>query len=154
MPTFQLRLLRSISHCNLSTLQLVTGSDLNHMQESLVFYYIASIIKHVEKLNEDRILCLIEDTGLMLLVARFLQQFHSVLSREVLNAAVDFLNLLTDTERYKTHKDKFLPTNSDKKLLVKLYDVFIKDLVSATPERRRQVFSLMDNINRFKILKE
>lgn len=107
-----------VLHCSLSDLAKTTERyaqerDLHQRQEAMVFYYLGSLILHIELLQESRVMPIIRERGIFMMAAKFLSIYHQALPQPTVIKCVQSLSLLVETEEFTTYRDRHVKTSDE-----------------------------------------
>jgi len=80
-------------------------------QEFLVFHYLANLMKYLDKLDEEKILNIVDQLVLVTTAVDHVEALKNKCSDDVLVSFFKFLNYLIDCETYLTDKDRFISSN-------------------------------------------
>eukprot|EP00906_Rhabdomonas_costata_P025466 RCo036406 len=120
-----------------------------NVQEMLVISYLDLILRKIEHLNEDTIMKQLESHGVVSMVLKHYEKLSPKLEKDAHEPYFFFLAHLMETETYQTHRSKYICDPTDKRRLASL-EGRVKELMSVSPENRKTLRVLCDNIIRFK----
>jgi len=129
--------------------EVLDGADADKMQHTLVIYYLASLTGKFEDLDEERIMDLIDEQGLLLLFLTYLQSNYQQHSLATLIQATAALNSILASDPYQADRPRFLPNKEGQKALVSLKGLFISELVSKHGIKRTSIQNLWDELTRY-----
>lgn len=104
------------------------GADflgVDKLQEFLVIHYLANIIKHLEEIDEEKIMDMIEHHNLIAKAATHVSNFIDWCSSDVFASFLIFLNGCIDSETYLAEKSRFI-TPQTKKVCIKLTEKYLQ----------------------------
>eukprot|EP00698_Gefionella_okellyi_P018868 TRINITY_DN570_c0_g2_i1.p1 TRINITY_DN570_c0_g2~~TRINITY_DN570_c0_g2_i1.p1 ORF type:complete len:330 (-),score=82.52 TRINITY_DN570_c0_g2_i1:970-1935(-) len=126
------------------------AADFDRNQESVVLHYLASLGRHLESLNEDRVMASLAEHNVMGLVVAHVNSNKDVLKQDAIIAACEFLSCAIDTDTFDTRRDQFL--NRDQRVqLVKLYIAALAPLADM-PDVRKKISALVQLVSRERAL--
>lgn len=136
---------------------LLKKNDAHQRQEVLVFHYLHDVLRHVEDIQEHRVMPLLRELGIFMLTVRALMAYGSELHVSHRLAAAKALALLVETEDFSTHREAYYSSSAhsgDLDRLLQFKESFLGDLLSGEQqlERRKAVRPLLDCIDRAKRL--
>lgn len=120
-----------------------------NVQELLVISYLELTLRKVEHLNEDSVMSQLQNNDIVPLVLKHYEKFSSKVEKDALEPYFFFLAHLMDSETYQTHRSKYLCDQHDKKRLATM-EGRVKELMTLSPDNRKTLRVLCDNIIRFK----
>jgi len=101
------------------------------LQEFQVIHYLASIIKHLEEIDEERIMDMIEHHNMIEKAATHVATFMRWFSSDVFASFLLFLNGCFDCETYLAEKGRFI-TPQVKKVCIHLSEKFLQSTLRST----------------------
>jgi len=128
-------------------------NGLDKMQESTVFCFLASIGHHIEKLDEERIVNLLDNNEILQLSINHMAKHHEWYASDVIAAFFVFLHHVFDSETYTADKEQFISENS-KKGCLHLYETVLSGVLKETKISNRDVMRFSDNCKGWKFEKE
>ena len=127
-----------------------TGPEFHQLQDVLVFYYLHSILKHVEDIEERRVMPLMRERGVFMLGVKVISKIHSCLISSHTLIAVGAMSMMTETEDFSTYHSSYVNgSNEDIDTLVAFKTDVISNL-SSDFENRKVVRPLVDSIDKAK----
>lgn len=129
------------------------GASLNVMQESLVAQYVLLIFRHIESLAaEARVLELIQEHALLLHMVRFANQFHGLLSSEVLHNYCLGVAAIVDSDAFRSRPDAFVPPGEDETALLKLHSSLVRGIMTSHAKLVKPLRALADYCEQLSLL--
>lgn len=128
----------------------VPSEDFISKQEAVVIHYVSSIMRGLEKLNEDVVMGKVLSLGIVKKCIQHMSLFFPRYDRSLRHATVLLFSALMECETYKTKPSAFIPTNDDKKAIVAILEPVAKALVTEFPDRKKLIRPLLDAFIRFK----
>ncbi|KAF0975632.1 hypothetical protein FDP41_005626 [Naegleria fowleri] len=135
----------------LDSKQKLKGEEVYCTAEFIIFDFLRALFVHIDRLDDTKICSLTIDRQILPKAVRFLFKTCSQLLENERVMCFEALSAMMNAETYQTSRSKFFGDDTEaKKMLVQLYDNFIKQLLTSY-ERKKSLRSLVDQVNRFKI---
>ncbi|CAG9333484.1 unnamed protein product [Blepharisma stoltei] len=127
------------------------AASLEHLdlrQESLVFFYLYSIFKAIEQLNEEQIVHWSKEHELPRLLVIILVDFHSIYSEGCKTKLLEALGAMSDVDSFFSNDYDFADAHY-KQELINLKKGMIRDLIVEHPEKRPGIRPFLDLIDKY-----
>jgi len=119
------------------------------LQDTMALFYLGSLGAKMEEMDEDRVMDLIIENGLIKLMILHLNKHFAWYKVDALTAACVFLSQCFNSETYSTEKGKIF---ADKELISKLVALkgsFVADLVASHGVKKKEIQKLLDELEKF-----
>lgn len=125
-------------------------TDAEYMQEYMVFDYLRSVFENIDQLQEETIGRSLLNLKVLNLAIQFISNNEKNMSLSTKYNCALMISSFMDTEFYQSHRDEFLESDEDKRLLVALKNNFVMPLL-VDYRRKKELRALFDNIMRLEI---
>lgn len=134
--------------CAKTGLESVAGHS--KLQEVVVLYYVSSLMKHAEKLNNAELLAKTKEFRMVSLTTNHILRYCKELSEDQIQCAVEGLAALCDNEDFNTTWESFFleadgkPDQVAKDNFLRLEEEVVKPILTATPDKKKDLRPLLD----------
>jgi len=125
-------------------------------QEAIVFHYLSSVSSHIESIDEERIMSLIEQYSLLSLTINHIAANRDWYANDTIAAVIKFLHNIFDSETYMADKDTFIFENEVKENAIIIHDEMMPKVLTSARMGRGEVKAFIDNCKvwKFELKKE
>lgn len=117
------------------------------MQETMVLYYWASMMKHSESLNNEELLAKVQECRLLHLVTTHLTEHATKYPLDVLsNVAAGFASL-SENEDFKTDWKRFFDSHEEKVAFLSLESLLVEPILREDASKKKHLRPLTDFFN-------
>ena len=120
--------------------------DISELQEAVCPFYILSLMKGLDSIDEDRVMPSVRRFKLVPTFVNFLLLHWRNLTADALAASCEALAILFDTDDYQTEIDRYL-TEELREMLVQIGDAFVEDMARSDGDLRRRIRPLLDELS-------
>lgn len=128
------------------------AEDLSQRQEVIVFYYLASLMKHLDDIHEDRIMPIIREKNIFMNGVKFLSVYYPAMTAVDALRALEALSGLVQTEDFQTYKERYVShtDNADAFVLIEFRETVLLKYQDDFKTRRivRPLLDLVQNLSR------
>jgi len=124
------------------------GTD--KLQETIIFCYLASVGHHLEQLDEDRVMGLIDELDILTLSINHMYKNHAWYATDVLAAYFVFLHNVFDSEMFTSDREAYIHSEELKYKLICLNDKLLDQTLTDTKLSKRDVSKFSELINNFR----
>ena len=122
-------------------------ADIHQRQEVLVFYYLCTLINHLDRINENTMMGILRSRKVFMNGARLLGTYHSRIPRTQVLKIAEALSLIAGSEDFSTCFEEHISCRDDTELLLELKASCLSTF-SSDFESRRLLRSLHDAIDK------
>jgi len=119
------------------------------LQEFVVFHYLADLMKHLDDLDEERIMNIFEEQKLIAKAVDHVNFLKHSCRYDILSSFFKFLNFCFDCETYLAENDRFISSDT-KKRCIQLSDEFLDETMENSELGKKDFKSLLAEIDRWK----
>jgi len=121
----------------------IIRKEIEKSQENLVLEYLSSLMKNIERLQEDRIMTLLDQHKIVqLTISHISINLHNLSRASAVEGAI-FLDGVVTSEDFQTHKERFTSKESEA-LLVKFPDLYLNE--SNSKPKLRQLLQYIERL--------
>jgi hypothetical protein len=135
-----------IDHCAMvvETVQKMKMEPTTKMQETIVLYYFACLMKHAEELNNAELLAKVKEYRLVMLTVVHVLTYYEKFDSALMNAVADGFSDMANNEDFATEWKSFFGGAEEMQLFLQLEDKIVAPILQANPERKRELRPLLD----------
>jgi len=108
-----------------------TPLEVDKLQETLVLHYLDHMARRLEDMDEDRVMDLLQEHGLMKTLITHLARHYQWYKLDALEAAMRFLNGCMASEAYQADRAKFIEDKETIGQLLSLKALFLNEMLAA-----------------------
>mmetsp|Transcript_39199 Transcript_39199/g.73091 ORF Transcript_39199/g.73091 Transcript_39199/m.73091 type:complete len:318 (+) Transcript_39199:46-999(+) len=120
------------------------------LQETVVLYYFAALMKHAEALNNSELLARSRELQLVELAVSHFLRFADQLPDDLKHSLAEGLSAMADNEDFMTEWESFFLSPDGKTTFLLLQDKLTAPILEEKPEKRREIRPLLDFFNTIK----
>jgi len=99
---------------------LIKSDDLAQRQEIFVFHYLATLMRYIDDIHEDRIMPIVRERNIFMNAVIILTTYHSSMSEVDSMKALEALSGLASTEDFSTYRREYVRREEDADVLIEL----------------------------------